>query len=65
MSIHQRLTEQEMLKYLLATCPSCRIANVAHYSRISCTTLYRILAGERVSKRTYGKLKKLYVERAS
>lgn len=62
MAKEQQLTEQEMLKYLVASYPR-GIACVAHYSRISCTTLYRILNGERVSRRTYGKLKNLYVER--
>jgi hypothetical protein len=59
------LTEQEMLQSLLSTYPARHIANVAHYSRVSCTTLYRILAGERVSRRTYGKLMRLYQERVS
>ena len=63
MAVKTGLTEQEMLQYLLTTYPAARIANVAHYSRVSCTTLRRILAGERVSRRTWGKLHRLYQER--
>lgn len=51
------MTTAEMVQRLRA---HYEILAIAHHSRVSCTTLYRILAGEPVKKSTVAKIRKMY-----
>lgn len=51
------MTTAEMIQRMRA---HYEILAIAHYSRVSCTTLYRILAGEPVKKSTVTKIRATY-----